>query len=68
MDNDVLKFVTYKERLKEAEGKMMMAYLDYQENTGSEYAREFWNDFEEARNAYRAVKNEVQQDEQSAAE
>ena len=68
MDNDVLKFVTYKERLEEAEGKMVLAYFDYKENTGSDDVDWFWNDFQDKRKAYVAIKDEVPQDEQSAAE
>ena len=56
--NEVLEFVTQKQRLDDAAGLMMLKYYDYTDNTGSEYAREFWNDFEDARNAYRKVRDE----------
>ena len=58
MDNDVLRFVTHEERLKEAEGKMVLAYYDYMDNTGSSESDWFWQDFQEKRLAYKAVKDE----------
>jgi hypothetical protein len=61
--NDVLKFVTYKERLKNAEAEMVLMYYDYQDNSGSNDSDWFWRRFEDARNQYRAIKNEVPQDE-----
>jgi hypothetical protein len=64
MSQDVLDFVTYKERLKAAEFEMVFANLNYEENSGSsEWGPHYWQKFEEARNHYRAVRDEVPQDE-----
>lgn len=55
-NNEVLDFVTSKEKLKDAEGNMVLAYYDYQDNSGSEDRDHFWRDFEEKRNIYRRLK------------
>lgn len=58
MTNKVLDFVTYEERLNEAAARMTLAYYDYKDNNGSEDAYIFWRDFENARDAYIAIKEE----------
>ena len=63
MAQDVLDFVTYKERLKKAEFEMWFANLNYEENSGSsEWGPHYWHKFEEARNHYRKVRDEVKED------
>ena len=60
----VLDFVTYKERLEHAAASMMLAYLDYKDNNGSEDAGEFWRDFDRKRNEYQAIRDEVKTEEE----
>jgi hypothetical protein len=62
MVQDVLDFVTYKERLKYAEASMMLAYMDFTENNGSDDRDWYWQNFETKRNEYRAIRDEVPQD------
>jgi hypothetical protein len=61
---DVVDFVTYKERLDNAEASMMLAYLDYKDNNGSEDAGEFWRDFEKKREEWREIRDEVKTEEE----
>jgi hypothetical protein len=60
--DNVVDFITYKERLKDAEAAMVLANYDYEDNAGSNDAEWFWQNFEEKRNAYRAVRDEVKED------
>lgn len=65
--DNVLDFVTYKERLKEAESNMILMYHDYQDNAGSNNSDWFWRRFEDARNTYRKVRDEVKDDQQAGS-
>lgn len=60
--NNVLDFVTYKERLRDAEAAMVLANYDYGDNSGSADADWFWQEFEKRRDEYRAIRDEVKED------
>lgn len=44
--------------VREAAEIMMLAYIDYKDNIGSNEAEEFWADFERKRENYRRIKAE----------